>query len=63
LTKFADLPEKCRGWKQICTALGVSRPTAVKIMRKFSLLAYDDGAPVLDVDMLKKRMYEEVERG
>lgn len=40
----------CRGWKEICAFLGVTKPTAKKILKRHGILRRDGDRPILVKD-------------
>lgn len=50
MTKTSENLIECRGWKEICEFLGVSKPTAKKILKARGLLVREFGRPVLNVE-------------
>jgi hypothetical protein len=52
-------PERidCRGWKEICAFLGVSKNTAKKILKRHKLLRHDGGKPLLSIAEYEMKLY------
>lgn len=47
----------CRGWKEICAFLGVSKPTAKKILKRHDILRHDGTKPVLSIAEYEMKLY------
>jgi hypothetical protein len=47
----------CRGWKEICAFLGVTKPTAKKILKRHNILRHDGGRPLLSIAEYEMRLY------